>query len=179
MGFYHQSGQASESRSSSFKSFFEFPSSWEGIQVCATVASVALGLNVILAAIAFGVGYANSKDASFVTLPLYEGSCSTTKKWSVGMHLLINGIGTFILSTSSYCAQFLAAPSREDIDKAHSKGLWLDIGVPSLRNILALERRKKCLWAILMISTIPIHALFVTASLARNTVFLTDTPVQL
>jgi hypothetical protein len=141
------------------KSSPKIPSSWEGIQICATVASVALGLNIALAVVAFAYGYTNSNSRSFITVPLYEGSCSTSQKYSIGLHLLINGLGTLVLSTSNYTAQFLAAPSRRDIDEAHSKGSWLDIGVPSLRNILALETRKKVLWAILMVSTIPVHAL--------------------
>ncbi|CAG8122705.1 unnamed protein product [Penicillium olsonii] len=140
------------------KSVFKLPSSWDGMRVCAVVASVALGVNVTLAVIAFAYGYANTKSKDFFEVPLYEGSCSTTRNLSTGLHLLINGLGTLVLSTSSYTSQFLAAPSRRDIDKAHSKGSWLDIGVHSLRNILALEGRKKFLWAVLLVSTIPIHA---------------------
>ena len=141
------------------KSVFKLPSSWDGMRVCAVVASVALGVNVTLAVIAFAYGYANTKSKDFFEVPLYEGSCSTTRSLSTGLHLLINGLGTLVLSASSYTAQFLAAPSRRDIDKAHSKGSWLDIGVHSLRNIIALEPRKKFLWAVLLVSTIPIHAL--------------------
>ncbi|KAJ5437135.1 hypothetical protein N7445_008020 [Penicillium cf. griseofulvum] len=113
----------------------------------------------MLAIAAFSIGYSKSDESGFLTVPLYVGSCSTTRKWSIGLHLLINGMGTLILSTSNYCAQFLAAPTRKDIDEAHARGSWLDIGVPSLRNIFNLEKRKQTLWTLLMVSTTPIHAL--------------------
>ncbi|KAJ5494808.1 hypothetical protein N7463_010895 [Penicillium fimorum] len=142
------------------RSFLERLRSYEGIQVCAIVASIVLGLNFILVIVAFSIGYSKSSESGFLTVPLYVGSCSTTRNWSTGLHLLINGLGTFILSTSNYCAQFLAAPTRKDIDEAHARGSWLDIGVPSLRNIFTLETRKQILWALLMVSTIPIHAFY-------------------
>ncbi|KAJ5429070.1 hypothetical protein N7491_006086 [Penicillium cf. griseofulvum] len=142
------------------KSLLERLRSYEGIQVCATVASVVLGLNFMLAIAAFSIGYSKSDESGFLTVPLYVGSCSTTRKWSIGLHLLINGMGTLILSTSNYCAQFLAAPTRKDIDEAHARGSWLDIGVPSLRNIFNLEKRKQTLWTLLMVSTTPIHAFY-------------------
>lgn len=150
------------------KSFVVRLKAYKGIQLCAIVATVVLSLNFILAVVAFSIGYSNSSGGGFLTVPLYVGSCSTTRNWSSGLHLLINGLGTLILSTSNYCAQYLAAPTREDIDKAHARGSWLDIGVPSLSNILTLETRKRTLWVLLMVSTIPIHMLFVTFSRASR-----------
>lgn len=135
--------------------------SFEGIQLCATAACIALAINIILAVVAFARGYSHSSGSDFVTVLLYEGKCSKTKNWSTGFPLLMNTLGTVILGSSNYCAQFLAAPTREDVDRAHARGSWLDIGVPSIRNIRALGKKKKAMWVILMLSTIPIHALFV------------------
>lgn len=79
----------------------------------------------------------------------------------IGLHLLINILSTTILSSSNYCAQFLGALRREDVDRAHFRGSWLDIGIPSVRNIRALGFKRKLLWGILFITTIPVHAMFV------------------
>jgi hypothetical protein len=151
-----------EGESKAQKSIFQRVKSFEGIQLCATVACIALAINTVLAAIAFARGYSQSTHSGFVTVLLYEGKCSKTKNWSTGLHLLINALGTVILGSSNYCAQFLAAPTREDVNRAHARGSWLDIGVPSVRNIRALGAKRKAIWAILMLSTVPIHALLVT-----------------
>ena len=73
-----------------------------------------------------------------MTVMLYERRCSKTKNWSTGLHLLINALGTVILRSSNWCAQFLGAPRREDLDRAHAWRSWLDIGIPSVRNSMAL-----------------------------------------
>ena len=88
---------------------------------------------------------------------IYEGSCETTKTLSLWLHLVINGLSTVLLSASNYTIQCLISPTRSDIDAAHSKGRWLDIGVPSLRNVGRLPWVQKVLWAILWISSLPLH----------------------
>ncbi|KAL3303890.1 hypothetical protein RB213_015994 [Colletotrichum asianum] len=49
--------------------------------------------------------------------------------------LAINIMSTLLLGARNSCAQLLSSPSRRDIDIAHIKGKWLDVGVPSVRNL--------------------------------------------
>jgi len=94
-------------------------------------------------------------DKGFGTI--FKGSCEKTKSLSLWLHLAINGISTVMLSASNYTIQCLISPMRKDIDAAHSKGKWLDIGVPSLRNVGRLPWVQKVLWATLWISSVPLH----------------------
>jgi hypothetical protein len=55
--------------------------------------------------------------------------------------------------------QVLVSPTRADIDRQHAKLQWLDIGVISWKNLLSLPRFRVVSWALLMISSIPIHLL--------------------
>lgn len=64
-----------------------------------------------------------------------EGSCSTTSSTDFWLHLLINILSTVLLAASNYCMQCGSAPTRKDVDKAHLQHRWLDIGVPSIRNL--------------------------------------------
>ena len=66
---------------------------------------------------------------------LWEGDCERVRQINVGVHLVINLLSTTMLSSSNYCMQCLSAPTRNEVDKAHAHGIWLDIGVPSLRNL--------------------------------------------
>lgn len=69
-------------------------------------------------------------------LLLYEGSCDTSSKLNVALHLLLNGVSTAVLASSNFFMQILNAPSREEVDEAHVMGSWLGIGVPSWRSVL-------------------------------------------
>jgi hypothetical protein len=90
---------------------------------------------------------------------LYEASCDMTKKVNIGIHLPINILSSALLSASNYCMQCLSAPTRPEVDKAHRKGHWLDVGIPSLHNIVSssFASRKKLYWWILALSSLPLH----------------------
>jgi hypothetical protein len=90
---------------------------------------------------------------------LYEAPCEATKRANIGVHLLINILSSALLGASNYCIQCLSAPTRPEVDKAHQKGNWLDIGIPSLRNVVSSNfgMRKKICWWILAISSLPLH----------------------
>ena len=92
---------------------------------------------------------------------MYEGSCSWVKDIDTVFHLLINALSTLLLGASNLCMQLLAAPTREEVDKAHSKKKWLDIGVPSLRNLTSISRIRLAVWFILGLSSIPLHFMYV------------------
>ena len=59
--------------------------------------------------------------------------------------------------------QCLVAPSRKEVDIAHSKGIGLDIGVPSVRNLRHISRCRVFLWLALGLSTLPLHLLWNSA----------------
>ncbi|GAW26772.1 hypothetical protein SAMD00023353_4800580 [Rosellinia necatrix] len=64
--------------------------------------------------------------------------------------------------------QVLNSPSREEIDRAHATGSWLDVGVSSIRNTFRLSKFKSSCWTVFILSSIPIHLLF------NSAVFRTD-----
>lgn len=90
---------------------------------------------------------------------LYQGDCDYAKKLNTGMHVLINIFSTVLLSGSNYCMQCISAPTRREVDDTHAKGKWLDIGIPSLRNLRHIQRRNLVLWLLLALSSLPLHLL--------------------
>ncbi len=86
-----------------------------------------------------------------------EGDCSKMKKANTWIHLAINVLGTMLLSASNYCMQCLSAPTRTEVDRAHSKGVWLDIGIPSVRNLRRIGWNRVALWWLLGLSSLPLH----------------------
>ncbi|KAJ4993561.1 hypothetical protein SVAN01_01109 [Stagonosporopsis vannaccii] len=102
---------------------------------------------------------------------LREGDCGRIKATNSGVHVLINVLSTILLSGSNYCMQCLSAPTRREIDKAHGKREWLDVGVPSFRNLIRIGRLRVFLWLLLAVSSLPLHLLYnsaVYASISAN-----------
>ena len=102
---------------------------------------------------------------------LIAGDCSKTKRVSTWTHLVINVFSTLLLGASNYCMQILTAPTRSEIDRAHAKGWWLDIGVLSIRNLHWISGKRVCIWICLALSSLPLHLLYNSAvydTLAAN-----------
>ncbi|KIX08225.1 uncharacterized protein Z518_02881 [Rhinocladiella mackenziei CBS 650.93] len=91
---------------------------------------------------------------------VYRGSCSATETKDTWVHLGLNVVATVLLASSNFCMQLLSSPSRSEVDKAHVNRKWLDIGIPSLRNLGSLRRKKVALWWLLGISSIPLHLVY-------------------
>ncbi|GIZ48253.1 hypothetical protein CKM354_001132100 [Cercospora kikuchii] len=91
---------------------------------------------------------------------VYTGPCKTSRIITIWVDLAINGFSTLLLAASNNCAQILSSPTRAEITSAHSRMKWLDIGVPSVRNLAAIPRWRACLWAVLFASSIPLHFMY-------------------
>ncbi|OWY47111.1 hypothetical protein AALT_g11996 [Alternaria alternata] len=126
---------------------------WQlGIFYAALATSIVCFLNLIItiwALVTHGMTYGSAV--------LYEGSCETTKNLNIGVHLIINIFSSAILSGSNYTMQCLSSPTRSEVDNAHARGTWLDIGVPSIRNLRSIAKRRLWIWLLLGVSSIPLH----------------------
>lgn len=94
---------------------------------------------------------------------IQHGNCNQTKKFSLWLHLAINVLGTALLGASNYTMQCLSSPTRQEIDKAHAKNEWCDIGVPSVRNLRRITWKRIILWWLLAITSFPLHLLYNSA----------------
>ena len=134
-----------------------------GATLCATAAATILLLNVILTIVT------SARDPGHGGLAtMQEGKCSVSERIDFWLHLLINALSTVLLAASNYCMQCLSSPTREDIDKAHTQHRWLDIGVPSLRNLGSVSRFKLLLWWLLALSSVPLHLLYNSAVISTR-----------
>ncbi|RMY46955.1 hypothetical protein D0865_08957 [Hortaea werneckii] len=126
-----------------------------GVAVSACTAFIVLLLNMILT-VYTGVTFGSSGGIGTA----YEGDCERVNVWTAWLHLLINALSSILLSASNYTMQCLCSPTRIEIDRAHARGDWLDVGVPSFRNLWRINWRRTALWWILALSSVPIHLLY-------------------
>jgi len=129
---------------------------WKGWQLGATlclgVVTSTLILNATVtawAAITFGLSGGIGT--------IHRGPCHAVKQTGLWLHIAINVLSTMLLGASNYCMQCLCSPTRREIDKAHARNTWLDIGIQSMRNLSKIGRMRMALWIILAASSIPLH----------------------
>jgi hypothetical protein len=111
------------------------------------------------------VGVELSKVTSTVhstILTLHRGDCQHVERINTWVHFAINAVSAVLLSASNYCMQYLSTPTRKE---THASSKWLNIGVPSIRNLKAIGKRKPFFWWCLGLSSIPLHLLWVASSL--------------
>jgi len=129
-----------------------------GVLACTASVIVALFINVGLTIyVATNPEYKVERG----TWTLYEGSCDRSRKIGLWLHLGINALSTLLLSGSNYTQQCLAAPTRSEIDDAHARRRWMDIGVPSVRNLFRIKLERTLLWVAIGFTSIPLHLLYV------------------
>lgn len=101
---------------------------------------------------------------------IHSGKCAGNGvgRLNTVFHLMINVLSSLVLASTNFFMQVLNAPSREELDSAHEKGSWLDIGVPSPRNVFRVSRFKTIMWTLFFLSSVPIHLLFNSAIFATD-----------
>lgn len=90
---------------------------------------------------------------------IFRGDCSQSHQLSSRLHLVINVLSTILFAASNFCMQHLAAPIRKEIDEAHGNYIWLDIGVPSFRNLWHISMKRRIVILLLAVTSIPLHFL--------------------
>ncbi|KAH8627371.1 hypothetical protein IG631_17139 [Alternaria alternata] len=107
----------------------------------------------------------------------FEGDCVYVKRLNTGLHLAINILSTIILAGSNYTMQCLSAPTRNEIDAAHSRkpAVHLDVGILSIRNLSYISERRTFLWLLLGLSSLPLHLVYNSAvygSISTNSYYV-------
>lgn len=124
-----------------------------------------LGFNIMMALIVLGV---NSWALAYLPRfrsdtedvgTLWSGDCSKTKISNALIHVAINILSSALLAASNFSMQILVAPTRDMINEAHSKKKWVQVGVPSVRNLARIEWYRCAIWLCMALSSVPLHFL--------------------
>ncbi|KAF9061622.1 hypothetical protein BDP27DRAFT_1428743 [Rhodocollybia butyracea] len=135
------------------------PTGWHfGAWIATFQAGVVLLINIITLLVCVG-----KTSGSIGIAQIFEGDCNTVDHVTLGIHFVINVLSTLLLSASNYVMQSLSAPTRTEVDRAHKKGFWLDIGSQSMHNLKHTSGWKRLLWTLLSISSIPLHLFYNSA----------------
>ena len=137
------------------------PKQLHGWKLGALGASILAGFSLVINIIVAAWLGSHKQESGLVEV--YNGSCEKVAVLDLWSHLAINVLSTLLLGGSNYCMQCLCAPTRADVDRAHQRWRYVDVGVPSFRNLITIPRFKAVLWWILALSSIPLHLLYNSA----------------
>ncbi|GAB7339979.1 hypothetical protein MBLNU457_6491t1 [Dothideomycetes sp. NU457] len=137
------------------KTWFYMDKSWKS-----TVASgVVIAALVLLVSLIFFLYMVKKEGFQIASVTLFTGSCEKMKHITIWVDLLVNVLSTLLLGASKHCAQLLSSPERSDVDKAHQSGKSLSIGVPSIKNLFHVRKKRSALWLALFTTSLPLHLL--------------------
>ncbi|KAF5013831.1 hypothetical protein FDECE_188 [Fusarium decemcellulare] len=88
---------------------------------------------------------------------LLSGNCRYVANVNSALHVGLNVLSSLFLGAGNYCMQILVSPSREELDKAHRKGVSLEIGVPSIKNLRHIQPRRVILWLATGLVSVLLH----------------------
>jgi len=120
-------------------------------------AAIAVSVLIVNVAVLTWASHQGQDDPGVATV--FTGPCARSKTITLWADLAVNVLSTLLLSASNNCAQLVAAPTRREIDKAHERREWLEVGVQSFRNLGYLPRWRGAIWLLLFLSSIPLHFL--------------------
>lgn len=116
---------------------------------------VVLVINVALVI----VGFMDRSKLGDCIATLLAGSAYEVQRTSTILHVAINILSTLLLSASNYTMQVLSSPTQAECIRAHERDSWLDVGIPSLRNVRYISPHRRLLWFALALSPVPLHLL--------------------
>jgi hypothetical protein len=93
------------------------------------------------------------------TVLIYQGTERKMKSINSALHAVITVLSSILLSGGNACMACMVAPTRHDIDLAHARVGWLDVGVSGFRNLSAVPWKRKLPWLMIAVGCIPLHLL--------------------
>ena len=136
---------------------------FDGWRFSSLASCIVTGICLLLNTIFLTYASIHYPTADWIGVIPVNGGCNAVKSWDSRLHLVLNVLGTALIGASNYNMQCLTSPTRLDVDAAHKKGKWLEIGIPSTKNLRFVAPRQVILWWCLILSTLPLHILWNSA----------------
>lgn len=114
--------------------------------------SIALVANAMISAV-LGTRFELEAGSAII----YQGDCQAVRAADMVVHLTLNVLSTIVLAASTYCMEGLCSPTRREVDKAHMRRQWVNIGSQSLRNLRSIGWTNVVCWVLLGFASIPFH----------------------
>lgn len=116
-----------------------------GVAINMFMAFLILAASVTCLALASAKGHMTTWEST-----LMQGNSTTVEGISRGIMAGVNIFAIVLIAGANYVVQILNSPTRAEVDNAHQNFEWLDIGIPSLRNLSLISSTRATLSGIMM-----------------------------
>lgn len=99
---------------------------------------------------------------------IYSGSCARASAINWGLHAAINFFVVVLLAGANYVFQVLSSPTRTEVAVAHFRRNWLDIGIPSFRNLAHIDTGRGLLVAVILTTAALTQIMYVTIAMQTS-----------
>lgn len=113
--------------------------------------NVLLGVLILLTGVACLVYAAVKGMLSASESVIFSGSCATAERIDFGVHALVDVFAAVLLAGGNYVFQVLSSPTRGEVDAAHARKKWLDVGIPSVRNLAHVAKSRAVLTVVVLL----------------------------
>ncbi|KAM7207225.1 hypothetical protein V8F20_002491 [Naviculisporaceae sp. PSN 640] len=144
---------------------------WSGALLLLCILSWALTASILGISISLSTR-GGITDGSITTVTIQTGSCDDINSADMWIHLVMNILSSSLLAATNFAMQAWSAPTRHDVDKAHSKCQTVNIGIPSLSNMLQIRPVRLVLWTSMFVVALPLHFVFNSAIYKTSSVNL-------
>lgn len=118
-----------------------------GIALNALLSLVVLVAGIVCLVVAISKGFVAAGKSI-----IYTGSCAEASAINWGLHAAVNILVVVLLAGANYAFQVLSSPTRTEIAVAHFRKRWLDIGIPSFRNLAHIESGRTVLAVAILVT---------------------------
>ncbi|KAL2264806.1 hypothetical protein VTJ83DRAFT_7316 [Remersonia thermophila] len=91
---------------------------------------------------------------------VFSGGCDKARRIDWALHAVVSVLGVALLAGAHYAFQVLTSPTRDEVSSAHHRHVWLDVGVPSFRNLRHIETRRAVLAVVVLASAVCVQAMY-------------------
>lgn len=120
---------------------------WRG----GVAANVLLALLILVASIICLALAAAKGHISINVSSLMKGNSNQVEGINRGILAVVNIFGIILIAGANYVFQILSSPTRAEVDNAHGNRKWLDIGIPSVRNLSLISPTRATLSAVILV----------------------------
>ena len=85
---------------------------------------------------------------------IFSGGCARAGQVNLGLHVAINVVAVSLVAIANYVFQVLSSPTRNEVSTQHDLKRWLDIGIPSIRNLRAISSTRVLLIAAVLLAAL-------------------------
>ncbi|KAH8893217.1 hypothetical protein GQ53DRAFT_821934 [Thozetella sp. PMI_491] len=105
---------------------------------------------------------------------VYSGTCAMASNIGWGLHGAIGVFVIVLIAGANYAFQVLSSPTRPELGLAHSKTVWVDIGIPSVRNFAHIAGSRVFLAVILLLLALATQVIYNATIFTTQSAFDAD-----